>query len=166
MFGVGRGMLIGLRGGFRGINGDFYWLEETLTVKETNPFDDPDKILDRKNDASSSEADDSEDLYYDPKDDEGFDENEHILQDVHLDVINYDSFSSDTDDGIDLERRDKLRELRRIGKAKNHGLNKVYLMKRIIVFQKVIVKTGGPLTPTVTAIFDAIKSAASQYNVE
>ncbi|GJY67970.1 hypothetical protein Tco_0470952 [Tanacetum coccineum] len=80
----------------------------------------------RKNDASSSEADDSEDLYYDPKDDEGFDENEHILQDVHLDVINYDSFSSDTDDGIDLERRDKLRELRRIGKAKNYGPDKYY----------------------------------------
>ncbi|GKC39536.1 hypothetical protein Tco_1051920 [Tanacetum coccineum] len=205
MFGVGRGMLIGLRGEFQGINEDFYWLEETLTVEETNPFDDPDKILDRRgwsvgnfkevegdgenktkeeseqseteeNDASSSEADDLEELDYDPKDDEGFDNDEHILQDVpvsmnnftfnpdtknHLsladvevdehdiDVIDYDSFRSDLDNGIDPKRR-----------------GRVYLMKRIIVVQKVIAKTGGPLTPTVIAIFDDIKSAASHYNVE
>ncbi|GJR91339.1 mutator type transposase [Tanacetum coccineum] len=32
-----------------------------------------------------------------------------------------------------------------------------YLMKRIVVVQKVIAKTVGPLTPSVTALFDAIK---------
>ncbi|GKA31070.1 hypothetical protein Tco_0717375 [Tanacetum coccineum] len=103
-----------------------------------------------ENDTSGS---DSEDLDYDPKHDEVFDDDEHILEDVpmsmnnfnftpdpkhdlsigdvevqdhDLDVIDYDSFGSDTDDGIDLERRDKLRELRRIGKAKNYGPDKYY----------------------------------------
>ncbi|GJZ14541.1 hypothetical protein Tco_0550218 [Tanacetum coccineum] len=32
-----------------------------------------------------------------------------------------------------------------------------YLMKRIVVAQKVIAKTDGPLTPSMTALFDAIK---------
>nr|GEZ64899.1 hypothetical protein [Tanacetum cinerariifolium] len=67
-----------------------------------------------ENDASSSKADDLDDLDYDLKDDEGFDEDEHILQDVHV------------NDGIDLKMRDKLKELRRIGKAKNHGSDKYY----------------------------------------
>ncbi|GKC68380.1 hypothetical protein Tco_1100978, partial [Tanacetum coccineum] len=79
-----------------------------------------------------SESDDSKDLDYELKDDEGFNDDEHILQDVHismnnftfnpdtqndlrlvdvevdehdLDVIDYDSFGSDLDDGIDHERR-------------------------------------------------------------
>ncbi|GJT28290.1 hypothetical protein Tco_0908565 [Tanacetum coccineum] len=92
-----------------------------------------------------------EDLDYDPKHDEVFDDDEHILKDVplsmnnfhfnpdpkhdlskaivevykaDLDVIDYDSFGSDLDDRIDSERRTQLRELRRIGKAKNQGLNK------------------------------------------
>nr|GEZ41771.1 hypothetical protein [Tanacetum cinerariifolium] len=34
-----------------------------------------------------------------------------------------------------------------------------YLMKRIVVVQKVIAKTVGPLTPSMTALFDAIKKA-------
>nr|GEY95191.1 SIT4 phosphatase-associated protein family, armadillo-type fold protein [Tanacetum cinerariifolium] len=111
------------------------------------------KLMVEENDASSSEAHDSEDLDYDPKDDDGFDDDEHILQDVHvsmnnfafnpniknhlslvvvevdehdLDVIDYDSFDSDLDDGIDLERRNQLRKLRRIGKKNNHGPNKYY----------------------------------------
>nr|GEU93878.1 transposase, mutator type [Tanacetum cinerariifolium] len=49
-------------------------------------------------------------------------------EDVHeddLDVIDYDSFSSNLEDGIDSERRIQLRELRRIGKHKNKGFNKV-----------------------------------------
>ncbi|GKC10710.1 hypothetical protein Tco_1007492, partial [Tanacetum coccineum] len=41
-----------------------------------------------------------------------------------------------------------------------------YLMKRLVVVQKVITNTDGPLTPTVTVIFDVIKSATSEYNVE
>ncbi|GJX00100.1 mutator type transposase [Tanacetum coccineum] len=92
----------------------------------------------------------SKDLDYDPKHDEVFDDNEHIVEDVHvsmnnfcftadpkhdlsigvvevqkydLDVIDYDSFGSDLDDGIDSERRIQLRELRRTGKHKNKGPN-------------------------------------------
>ncbi|GJV13633.1 mutator type transposase [Tanacetum coccineum] len=48
------------------------------------------------------------------------------VQDDDLDVIDYDSFGSDLDDGIDSERRMQLRELRRIGKQKNKGPNKYY----------------------------------------
>ncbi|GJY47016.1 mutator type transposase, partial [Tanacetum coccineum] len=40
-----------------------------------------------------------------------------------------------------------------------------YLMKRIIVVQKVIAKTVGPLTPFVTKLFDAIKKA-TEYIVQ
>ncbi|GJR22269.1 hypothetical protein Tco_0970796 [Tanacetum coccineum] len=94
---------------------------------------------------------DSEDSDYDPKHDEVFDDDEHIVKDVpmsmnnfnftpdpkndlsigavevqehDLDVIDYDSFGSDLDDGIDSERRIQLRELRRIDKHKNKGPNK------------------------------------------
>ncbi|GJZ88473.1 hypothetical protein Tco_0660255 [Tanacetum coccineum] len=89
---------------------------------------------------------DSEDLDYDPKHDDVFDDDDHIVEEVHvnmnnfrftanpkhdtsiggvdvqdddLDVIDYDSFGNDLDDGIDSERRMQLRELRRIGKQKN-----------------------------------------------
>nr|GEW68018.1 hypothetical protein [Tanacetum cinerariifolium] len=41
------------------------------------------------------------------------------VQDDDLDVIDYDSFRSDLDDGIDSERRIQPRKLRRIGKQKN-----------------------------------------------
>ncbi|GKC02146.1 hypothetical protein Tco_0993756 [Tanacetum coccineum] len=95
------------------------------------------------NDTSGS---DSEDLDYDPKHDDVFDDDEHIVEEVKvnmnnfsftaepkhdtsigvvdvqeddLDVIDYDSFGSDLDDGIDSERRIQLKELRRIGKQKN-----------------------------------------------
>nr|GEV56466.1 hypothetical protein [Tanacetum cinerariifolium] len=88
---------------------------------------------------------DSKDLYYDPKHDDVFDDDKHIVKDVHvninnfifivdpkhytsiggvdvqdddLDVIDYDSNGSDLDDGIDFERRMQLRELKRTGKQK------------------------------------------------
>ncbi|GJX68806.1 mutator type transposase [Tanacetum coccineum] len=48
------------------------------------------------------------------------------VQDDDLDVIDYDSFGSDLDDGIDSEKRMQLRGLRRIGKQKNKGPNKYY----------------------------------------
>ncbi|GJT78832.1 mutator type transposase [Tanacetum coccineum] len=94
---------------------------------------------------------DSEDLDYDPKHDDVFDDDEHIVEEVHvnmnnfrfttdpkhdtsiggvdvqdddLDVIDYDSFGSVLDDEIDSERRMQLKELIRIGKQKNKGLNK------------------------------------------
>nr|GEV25062.1 ribonuclease H-like domain-containing protein [Tanacetum cinerariifolium] len=54
---------------------------------------------------------DSEDLDYDPKLDEVFDDDEYIVKDVpdhDLDVIDYDSFGNDLDDGIDSERRIQL----------------------------------------------------------
>ncbi|GKA77708.1 hypothetical protein Tco_0784245, partial [Tanacetum coccineum] len=96
---------------------------------------------------------DSEDSDYDSKHDEVFDDDEHIVEDVRvsmnnlcfiadpkhdfsigvvevqeddLDVIDYDSFGSDLDDGIDYERRIQLRELRRICKNKNKDPNKYY----------------------------------------
>nr|GEX28680.1 bifunctional pinoresinol-lariciresinol reductase 2 [Tanacetum cinerariifolium] len=96
---------------------------------------------------------DSEDSNYDPKHDEVFDGDEHIVDDVRvsmnnfrftadpehdisigvvdiqeddLDDIDYDSFGSDLDDGIDSERRIQLRELRRIYKHKNINPNKYY----------------------------------------
>ncbi|GJU41060.1 hypothetical protein Tco_1194017 [Tanacetum coccineum] len=80
---------------------------------------------------------DSEDLDYDPKHDDVFDDDEHIVEEVHvnmnnfrfttnpkhdtsiggvdvqdddLDIIDYDSVDSDLDDGIDSERRMQLRE--------------------------------------------------------
>nr|GEV65092.1 transposase, mutator type [Tanacetum cinerariifolium] len=60
---------------------------------------------------------DLEDLYYDPKHDEVFDDDERIIKDVH---------ANNLDDEIDSERRIQLRELRRIGKQKNKGPNKYY----------------------------------------
>ncbi|GJY97952.1 hypothetical protein Tco_0514862 [Tanacetum coccineum] len=87
------------------------------------------------------------DLDYDPKHDDVFDDDEHIVEEVHvnknnfsftadpkhdtsigvvdvqeddLDVIDYDSFGSDLDDRI------QLKELRRLGKKKNKGPNKYY----------------------------------------
>nr|GEZ95489.1 ribonuclease H-like domain-containing protein [Tanacetum cinerariifolium] len=95
----------------------------------------------------------SEDLDYDLKRDDVFDDDEHTVEEIHvnmnnfrftadpkqdtnisgvdvqdddLDVIDYDSFSSDLDDGIDSERRMKHRKLRRICKQKNKGPNKYY----------------------------------------
>nr|GEU61476.1 hypothetical protein [Tanacetum cinerariifolium] len=41
-----------------------------------------------------------------------------------------------------------------------------YLMKRIVVVQKVIAKTVGPLTPFVTKLFDAIKKKATKCIVQ
>nr|GEZ96862.1 SIT4 phosphatase-associated protein family, armadillo-type fold protein [Tanacetum cinerariifolium] len=94
-----------------------------------------------------------QDLDYDPKHDEVFDDDEHIVEDVHmsmnnfnsipyskhglriggvevqdhdLDVIDYDSFGNDLDDGVDSKRRIQLKELKRIGKQKNKGPNKYY----------------------------------------
>nr|GEW60596.1 hypothetical protein [Tanacetum cinerariifolium] len=89
---------------------------------------------------------DSEDLDYDPKHDEVFDDDEHIVKDVpvimnnfnfipypkhglnisgvkvpyhDLDIVDYDSYGNDLDGGIDSERRIQLRELKRICKQKN-----------------------------------------------
>ncbi|GJU50318.1 zf-CCHC domain-containing protein [Tanacetum coccineum] len=76
----------------------------------------------KENDTSGS---DSEDLDYDPKHDEVFDDDEHILEDVPMSLI-MTNFGSDLDDGIDSERRTQLRELKRIGKAKNQDPNKYY----------------------------------------
>ncbi|GJY14025.1 hypothetical protein Tco_0383334 [Tanacetum coccineum] len=48
--------------------------------------------------------------------------------------------------------------------SRSHFLE--YLMKRIVVVQKVIAKNVRPLTPTVTALFDAFKKAATDYIVD
>nr|GEX19766.1 transposase, mutator type [Tanacetum cinerariifolium] len=95
---------------------------------------------------------DSKDLDYDPKHDQVFDDDEHIVEDVPVSmnnfsftadprhdlsigvvevqehdivVIDYDSFGSNLDDGIDSKRRIQLRELKRIDEQKNKGPNKV-----------------------------------------
>ncbi|GKD56259.1 mutator type transposase [Tanacetum coccineum] len=102
------------------------------------------------NDTSGS---DSNDLDYDPKHDDVFDDDEHIVEEVHLnmnnfsftadllhdtsicvvdvqeddlDIIDSDSFGSNLDDEIDSKRRIQLREIKRIGKQKNKGPNKYY----------------------------------------
>ncbi|GJX09485.1 hypothetical protein Tco_0199344 [Tanacetum coccineum] len=41
-----------------------------------------------------------------------------------------------------------------------------YLMKRIVVVQKVIEKSDGPLTPSVTKVFKKIKEASAKYIVD
>ncbi|GKD84689.1 hypothetical protein Tco_1355843 [Tanacetum coccineum] len=67
---------------------------------------------------------DSEDLDYDQKHDEVFDDDEHIVEDVHehdINIIDYDSFGSDLDNEIDSQRRIQHRELKRIGKQKKQG---------------------------------------------
>lgn len=40
-----------------------------------------------------------------------------------------------------------------------------YLMKRIVIVQKVAEKSQGPLTPSATTIFERIKKAAGKYDV-
>nr|GEU28900.1 hypothetical protein [Tanacetum cinerariifolium] len=44
------------------------------------------------------------------------------VSEAYLDVIDLDSFSSDLDDGIDIERRKILRELRKQGKSIDRGM--------------------------------------------
>nr|GEZ55697.1 transposase, mutator type [Tanacetum cinerariifolium] len=116
---------------------------------------DADNELEKKSDTKGDYTidSDSEDLDYDLKHDDVFDDDEHIVEEVHvnmnnfiftadpkhdtsiggvdiqdddLDVIDYDSFRNDLDDGIDSEMRMQLRELRRIGKQKNKGPKKYY----------------------------------------
>ena len=41
-----------------------------------------------------------------------------------------------------------------------------YLMKRIVIVQKVIQKCDGPLTPSVTKLFNKIKEASTECTVE
>ncbi|GJR53843.1 hypothetical protein Tco_1404364 [Tanacetum coccineum] len=126
-------------------------LTPMFVVESADPFEDLDKILEDYENTRDEITGKHMDLDYDPKHDEVFDDDEHIVKDVpmsmnnfnftpdpqndlsigvvevqehDLDVIDYDSFGSDLDDGIDSERRIQLRELRRIGKQKNKGPNK------------------------------------------
>nr|GEY53550.1 hypothetical protein [Tanacetum cinerariifolium] len=75
-------------------------------------------------DNESEEESDTKGDYTNPKHDLSIGVVE--VQEDDLDVIDYDLFGSDLDDGIDSERRIQLRELRRIGKHKNNGPNKYY----------------------------------------
>ncbi|GKC67476.1 hypothetical protein Tco_1100074 [Tanacetum coccineum] len=137
-----------------------------VVESDVDPFDGLDEILEVEVEAdteseeeeSDTEGNDTsgsdlEDLDCDPNHDDVFDDDEHIVEEVHvnmnnfsftadpkhdtsigaidvqeddLDVIDYDLFGSDLDDGINFERRIHLRELRRIGKQKNKGPNKYY----------------------------------------
>ncbi|GKC65777.1 hypothetical protein Tco_1098375, partial [Tanacetum coccineum] len=118
-------------------------MEEPIVVESADPFDGLNEIL-----GNSSTVDDVLDYEVLFKtegvgpirkfkevevdaDNESEEESdtEGMIQVVHehdLDVIDYDSFGSDLDDGIDSERRIQLMELRRIGKEKNKGPNKYY----------------------------------------
>ncbi|GJU80496.1 mutator type transposase [Tanacetum coccineum] len=123
----------------------------------------------KENDANGSDVEDLEDLDYDLNDDEWFVDDDHIVEDVHvsmnhitfnpditnplslsvevveqdLDVMDYDSFGSELNDGIDPQRKEQLRELRRTSKEKNHGQiltavevdgnNGIYLVAYVIV---------------------------------
>ncbi|GJR79672.1 hypothetical protein Tco_0150457 [Tanacetum coccineum] len=73
-------------------------IEESPTIEETNPFDGLDEILE-ENDAISSEADDLEELDYDPKDDKGFDDDEHCnnhdLSSFHFSILYIDTACCD-----------------------------------------------------------------------
>nr|GEY12058.1 transposase, mutator type [Tanacetum cinerariifolium] len=106
---------------------------------------------------------------YDPKHDQVFDDDYHIVKDVpvsmnnfsftadpkhdlsigvievqkhDIDVIDYDSFGSNLDDRIDSERRIQLRELRRICKQINKGPNNDIDMGKNVFSQT----KGGPVT--------------------
>ncbi|GKA36663.1 hypothetical protein Tco_0723228 [Tanacetum coccineum] len=74
---------------------------------------------------------DSADLDYNLKHDNVFDDDGHIVKEIHVNMNNF-RFTADPkhdtsiDDEIDSKRRMQLRELRRIGKQKNKGPNKYY----------------------------------------
>ncbi|GJR03666.1 hypothetical protein Tco_0526650 [Tanacetum coccineum] len=77
-----------------------------------------------------------------------------------LDIIDYNSFGSDLDDGIDSERGIQLRELRRIGKEKNQGSNKYYFyLERVRVRYE---RTIPALVPYVSSDIDMGKTVFSQ----
>ncbi|GJS83999.1 hypothetical protein Tco_0750540 [Tanacetum coccineum] len=115
---------------------DLEMLFETEGVGPVGKFKEVEVDVDNESEEESdikgdyTSGSDSEDSDYDPKHDELFDDDEHIVEDVHvsmntfsfttdpkhdlsigvvdvheddLDVIDYDSFGSDLDDGIDSE---------------------------------------------------------------
>nr|GEW71483.1 hypothetical protein [Tanacetum cinerariifolium] len=141
-----------------------FWLDKWIEV-EVDADNESEEKSDTEGDYTMDS--DSEDLDYDPKHDDVFDDDEHIVEEVHvnmnnfrftadpkhdtsiggvdvqdddLDVIDYGSFGSDLDDGINSERRMQLRKLRRIGKQKNKGPNKYYFYLRQQFASKEIVK--------------------------
>nr|GEV32293.1 hypothetical protein [Tanacetum cinerariifolium] len=138
---------------------DLEMLFETERVSPIRKFKevevDADNESEEESDTEENDTNgiDSEDLDYDPKHDEVFDDDEHIVKDVpvsmnnfnfipypkhglsisgvkvldhDLDIVDYDSFGNDLDGGIDSERKIQLRELKRICKQKNKGPNKYY----------------------------------------
>ncbi|GKB14902.1 hypothetical protein Tco_0848825 [Tanacetum coccineum] len=124
---------------------DVLKLERLFETEEVGPVGkfkdvevDADNEIEEESDTKGdyTSGSDSEDLDYDPKHDDVFDDDDHIVEKVHvnmnnfsftaypkhdtsiggvdvldddLDVIDYDSFGSDLDDGIDSERRIQLR---------------------------------------------------------
>ncbi|GKD16441.1 hypothetical protein Tco_1205599, partial [Tanacetum coccineum] len=113
---------------------------------------------------------DSEDLDYNPKHDDVFDDEEHIVEEVHVNMNNF-RFTVDPkhdtsiggvdvqDDDLDVIDNWQLVDGRDQPIITCLEYIREYLMKRNVVVQKVIAKTVGPLTPSVTKIFDAIKKA-------
>nr|GEW05969.1 hypothetical protein [Tanacetum cinerariifolium] len=129
---------------------------------------------------------DSEDLDYDPKHDEVFDDDEHIVEDVpvsmnnfnfilypkhglsigdvevqdhDLDVVDYDSFGNDLDDGIDSERRIQIRELKRIGPWPGQRLTAVGVdaNNEIYPVAYVIVEAKKGLIQAIASMFSSVE---------
>nr|GEY75698.1 auxilin-like protein [Tanacetum cinerariifolium] len=120
-------------------------VDRPIVVKTDDPFDDLDEILERVGPMGNfkEEEVDTNNETEEESNDEMFDDDEHILEDVlvsmnsfnsnpypkydlsiddvevhelDLDAIDYDSSGSSLDDRFDYERRTQLRELRRISK--------------------------------------------------
>nr|GEU53236.1 reverse transcriptase domain-containing protein [Tanacetum cinerariifolium] len=156
---------------------------------------DVDNELEEESDTEENDTsgNDSKDLDYDPKHDEVCDDDEYIVEDVHMrtTVRNDDNknqiqtLQQELLEGFGVDANNRIYpvayaiveaeskaswcwflNLERILEYKPTSITlsfligkREYLMKRIVVVQKVIAKTVGPLIPFVTALFDAIKKA-------
>nr|GEV23491.1 hypothetical protein [Tanacetum cinerariifolium] len=152
-------------------------VEGPIVVESANdPFEDLDEILsDYANTMEQITEDEiTEDLDYDPNHDEVFDDDEHIVEDVSV-SMNNSNFTADPKHDLTVGRVKCDQLLNNISEVFNRQLVdgrdqpiitclkyiREYLMKRIIVVPKVKAKTVGPLTPSVTVVFDAIKKLLS-----
>nr|GEV01041.1 hypothetical protein [Tanacetum cinerariifolium] len=117
---------------------------------------DADNKLEEESDTEGdyTSGSDSDDLDYDPKHDEVFADDEHIVEDVHVSMNNF-RFTADPKHDISIGVVEGL--IQAIASVFPSAEHREYLMKRIVVVHKVIAKTVGPLIPSVTKLFDAIK---------
>ncbi|GJS83990.1 ATP-dependent (S)-NAD(P)H-hydrate dehydratase isoform X3 [Tanacetum coccineum] len=100
-----------------------------------------------------------------------FVDEEHLLDEVEvnmndLEVLDFDSLESDHDDENARSRGLRMLEARDSPIITALEYVRKYLMKRIVIVQKVIEKSDGPLTPAVTKLFNKIKEVASKCIVD